>query len=210
MRIVLPGFLVAGVLYWVIGKPWMDHWGATAEEVRESLPGDAIVKRPDFTSTRAITIHAAASAVWPWVVQMGQGRGGFYSYEFLQNLAGSGIHNTGRIEPSLQNLKVGDDFRLHARMPPLRVAALVPDQALVVAAPGEPYMSLEKGLPHVSWAFILHPIDARTTRLLVRFRADHRADWSGSLLSHTMEPVSFLIERKMLVEIRRLAEQLPR
>jgi hypothetical protein len=138
---------------------------------------------------------------------MGQDRGGFYSYQGLQNLAGSGVHNIDRIDPALQNLKVGDDFRLHAKMPPLKVAALVPDRTLVVGAPGDRPGSQAKGLPHVSWAFVLDPIDDRATRLLVRFRADYRADWSGSLLQHTLEPLSFLIERKMLVEIRRHAEE---
>src|SRR5215831_8858762 len=115
--------LISGIAYWEIARPWFNHWGATGEEVRESVPGDVLVTRPDFVSTRAITIHAPASAVWPWVVQMGQNRGGFYSYSGLQNLAGSGIRNTDRIDPALQNLRVGDDFRVHAKMPPLTVAS---------------------------------------------------------------------------------------
>jgi hypothetical protein len=69
-------------------RPWHLHWGATDEEVKEPLPGDEVVSHPRLEATHAITIDAPASDIWPWLVQMGQNRGGFYSYTWLENLVG--------------------------------------------------------------------------------------------------------------------------
>ena len=84
------GFLIALIL--AVGPllhRWRTRWNATADEVKESLPGDEIVKAPTWTYTHAIRIRAPRAAVWPWLVQIGQGRGGFFSYEVLENLAGA-------------------------------------------------------------------------------------------------------------------------
>jgi hypothetical protein len=144
------------------------------------LPGDSLVTRPDFISTRAVTIHAPVAAVWPWLARIG-----------------------GSSRP----LEKGGDFHLYPKMPPLRVASIMPGKTLIVGAPGDPWESLSRGLPHVSWAFILRAVDERTTRLIIRFRADYRADWSGSLLAEAMQPVNFVMERNTMLEIRRRAEQ---
>ena len=92
---------------------WRTHWGATDAEVYRPLPGDDLVPRPDWSYTHAITIHAPRAAVWRWLVQLGQGRGGFYSYEPLENLVGCGIHNVREIRPELQRLQKGDVIFLH-------------------------------------------------------------------------------------------------
>jgi len=105
-----------------------------------------------------------------------------------------------------RELKPGDDVGLYPQLPPLKVAVVVPGQALVLGAPGSLRHSFSRGLPHVSWAFVLRPVDDRNTRLLVRFRADYRADWTGSLLAEALVPVDFLRERKAIDEIRRRAE----
>ena len=177
---VLPAVLIAGVAYVIILKPWSSRWGATDTELIESLPGDSLVTRPDFISTRAVTIHAPVAAVWPWLARIG-----------------------GSNRP----LEQGADFHIYPKMPALQVAAIVPGEALIVGAPGESRQSLSKGFPHVSWAFVLRPVDERTTRLIIRFRADYRADWSGSLLAEAMQPVNFVMERNTMLEIRRRAEQ---
>jgi hypothetical protein len=78
-------------------------WGASADEVEMSLPGDEFVPNPVLVSTRAITIQAPVSSVWPWLVQMGQGRGGLYSYERLENMVGCDMHNADRIIPEHQH-----------------------------------------------------------------------------------------------------------
>jgi len=84
------GAILLGV-HLVLGpilRPWRIKWGATDDEIRRTLPGDELVPQPQWSYTQAITIRASATEVWPWLVQIGQGRGGFYSYEWLENLVG--------------------------------------------------------------------------------------------------------------------------
>lgn len=83
------------------------RWGATAEEAHTALPGDELIADPDLTATRAITVHTAAEAVWPWIVQLGQGRGGFYTYDRLENLLGCDMHSVDLVVPEWQDVKVG-------------------------------------------------------------------------------------------------------
>ena len=92
----------------LIVRPWHTRWRATSQDVRKRLPGDELVPNPTLESTRAITIRAPAEEVWRWLVQLGQDRGGFYSYDRLENLAGADIHNVDWIVPQMQHLKVGD------------------------------------------------------------------------------------------------------
>ncbi len=100
------------VVYALTIRPWHLRWGATDEEFTRPLPGDAVV--PDgIQSTRAITIHAPARAIWPWLVQMGQDRAGFYSFDWLERLAGADIHNADHIIPAWQHLAVGDLMRTY-------------------------------------------------------------------------------------------------
>jgi hypothetical protein len=107
---VVTGILVA---YSFVLRPWHMRWGATASEITMSLPGDAYILPQTIVSTRAITIRAPVAAVWPWIVQLGQGRGGFYSYEWLENLFAAGMHNADQITPELQRVSTGSfSFRL--------------------------------------------------------------------------------------------------
>src|SRR3954447_10338800 len=89
-------------------RRWYLGYGATAEEVAGVLPGDDLLPRPDLVSTRAVTIEAAPSTVWPWLVQMGSGRGGAYTYDWIENLLGLDMHSADRILPQFQDLAVGD------------------------------------------------------------------------------------------------------
>src|SRR5664279_5588585 len=107
------------------------RWGATDTEARGELPGDDLVPDPGLTSTRAITIAAAAADVWPWIVQLGQGRGGFYSYDALENLVGCQIHSADHVVPEWQSIAVGDEIRLHPEGG-LMVALVDPGRALVL------------------------------------------------------------------------------
>ena len=91
---------------------WHRTWGATDDEAYEELPGDELVLDPEHQTTRAITIDCPPSEVWPWLVQMGQGRGGLYTYEWIENAIGAHIHNLDRIDPDLQDLRAGDSIRL--------------------------------------------------------------------------------------------------
>jgi hypothetical protein len=124
------------------------RWGATDDELGMTLDGDDLLPNPDLTSTRAISIAAPRSAVWPWIAQLGQNRGGFYTYDWLENLAGVEIHSTDTIEPELQIRSVGDDVNLapgsRCRLSTLRRSAIsccaVPSP-LTVRAPEPPTTS---------------------------------------------------------------------
>jgi hypothetical protein len=107
-------------------------WGATDAEIQRTLPGDDLVPNPKWQYTNAITIEAPVTDVWPWLVQIGQGRGGWYTYEWLENLVGCGIHNANQIIQEFQHLEVGDSVRLAAEMPGYPVAIIESGRAIVL------------------------------------------------------------------------------
>jgi hypothetical protein len=170
--------------YTLVARHRQLRWGARDDEVHGTLPGDEFIESPRYQTTRAITTNAPASEVWPWLVQMGQGRGGFYSYDWLKNLMGLDIHSADAIIPELQDLKVGDKVRLtpgdySTRIFVMDVAILELERSLVLRAPGTPEEALEAGLPYATWAFILEPISEVETRLIVRFRSDFKPTLRG-------------------------------
>lgn len=184
---------------WAV-RPWHLRWGATDEEVGKRLAGDELVPVAKLKATHAITINAAAADVWPWLVQMGQNRGGFYSYTWLENLAGCHMRNVSEIIPQWQELKVGDSVWLHPKAPPLEVAAIEPGRAIVLKGWG---------------AFILEPIDEKTTRLIIRSQGNYDPDLKNAVLNFLLwrvafEPAHFIMERKMLLGIKERAEKLAR
>jgi hypothetical protein len=195
----------AGVLvgYLAFARTRQLRWGATDDEASDALPGDRILADSDLVATRAITIAAPADAVWPWIVQLGQARGGFYSYDLLENLAGCRIHNADRIVPEWQHIAVGDEVRLHPEVA-LTVVAVNPGRALVLrgAVPvGDvpaPY--------DFTWAFIVAERQDGTTNLVVRERYAYTRKWAA-LLVEPVAVISFLMSRKMLRGIRDRAER---
>lgn len=178
-------------------RPWHLRWGATDEEVRIPFPGeDPAAPRPTVSATHAVTVHAPAAEVWAWLVQIGQDRGGFYSYSWVENLMGCRLHNADRTVPEWQSLKPGDSVRLHPKATPLPVTYLEPGKALVLAG---------------SWGFLLKEIDSHTTRLIARGWGDAIPDLRNALLHFLywrvlFEPAHFLMERKMLLGIKQRAE----
>ena len=192
----------AVVAYVLLARPRQLRWGTTDQESSGSLPGDDLVSSPDLSATRAITVRAPADRVWPWIAQLGQGRGGFYSYDVLENLVGCAIHSADRILPEWQAVAVGDEVRLHPEMP-LMVAALEPGRALVLRG-GVPMG--DTAPPYdFTWAFALREQPDGTTRLLVRERYAYTQWWSP-LLVEPVEAVSFVMSQKMLRSIRDRAE----
>ncbi|MBN1210378.1 MAG: hypothetical protein JXB05_36330 [Myxococcaceae bacterium] len=187
----------------------LQSWGATRDEVCRRLPGDEVVPHAMSESTRAITIQAPVTAVWPWLVQLGYGRGGFYSYDFLDALAGVASFHGGsrrpleRIVPELQHLAVGDKT---VRLAPwsdvaeLEVAAIEPRRLL----------AFRMG-PDVSCAYILEARGERTTRLLIRWRFNFDLrQWGSRLALQLIEVPHPLMERKQLLGIKARAERLAR
>lgn len=185
------------------------RWGATDHEIGDTYPGDDLVPEPKWTANHVISIEATLEQVWPWIAQIGQGRGGFYTYEKLENIASCQIQNSSQILEEHQHLRSGDPIRLHPEMPPMNAAIVEDRSALVLHGnPGE--AGDGKGGPTLSttWAFFLLEQADGTTRLLSRTRYHHADDlqsWltGGPLL---MEPISYTMERKMLLVLKDLVE----
>jgi hypothetical protein len=178
-------------------------YGSTAGERAATLPGDELMADADITATRAISVDAAVAAVWPWIAQLGQGRGGFYSYDCLENLVGCDMHSADRVVPDWQSTAVGDDVRLHPDVA-LRVAVVRPGTALV----------LRGGIPmgrvappyDFTWAFALGAQADGTARLVVRERYEYTRWWSAVLVE-PVQLISFVMSRRMLRGIKRRAER---
>jgi hypothetical protein len=194
--------LLLGALYAVVVRPRINQWGATDQEHQATWPGDQLVAQPSFVWTNAITIHAPAAQVWPWLVQLGQGRGGLYSYDWLENLIGCDVHSSDRILRAFQTpLQVGDRVIRMARYAPCNPVALFePQHALVLGHINDTYFELAAGHARSSWAFILQPVDQDSTRLLIRCRGN-------SLMARLQGPVQFVMQHKMMLGIKQRAEQ---
>jgi hypothetical protein len=193
--------LAAGVAYSARARRWYLTWGATADEAGARLPGDELLDGPDLQSTRAITIDAEPAAVWPWLVQMGSGRAGAYTYDWIENLFGLDMHSADEILPQFQDLSVGSVLPLGPNGPAMRVE--ICDAARTVA-----FRSTDGAW---LWAFHLRP-DGAGTRLVSRNRiVGPRATWTTRLLYRlVMEPGSMIMERRMLLGIKERAENMDR
>lgn len=204
----------AGSAYHYLLRPWHLRWGATDEEVQEHLPGDELIPNAGSIATHGITIAAPTEAVWPWFAQLGQHRGGFYSYAMLENLLGCQMRNAARIVPEWQDVKVGDKVWLHPEAPPMVVVVADPARALVLAATTPPGSEPTPDSMYATWGFYLKPINERTIRLLARVRSDTSRGVLGGerrlidrLSGYVFwEPVHFLMERKMLLTVKSRAE----
>lgn len=193
--LAIAGYIVTSPLT----RAWYGRWGATDHEVEMLLPGDDIVSKPELTCTRAITIQAPKAVVWPWLVQMGQGRGGLYSYERLENLVGCEMHNADRIIPEYQHLEVGDKVRLvpEGRDLYFDVAIIEPSRAIVLSGDAPP----------TTWAFIIESIEHNSTRLLVRWRQGYEPTLGNIFMwRFVTDPITFVMERKLLQGIKVRAE----
>ena len=202
-------------------RPRILHWGATAQESAAPLPGDEFVRTPRMQSTRAVTINAPAASVWPWLVQLGAGRGGMYSYDVLENAAGLGMHSADRILPEYQQLDVGDVIPLvSGKGPDLGIPVRRVETGSVLGLGGtmdprtgqiRPSGGAAAG-PRVElgWTFVLQPVHERRTRLLSRTRYDYSPLIVGLILRPVLEPLQFIMERRMLLGIKSRAEGLGR
>lgn len=179
-------------------------WGAELDEVARPLAGDNLVPKPTLSYTRAISIDAPAKEIFPWLLQIGQGRGGFYSYEWLENLFKNDIHNANAIIPEFQNLKVGDIIRLTPQpVPSYRVEGILPDEALVLRVNVD-----ESDSTQGTWVFCLDE-NQFGTRLIIRSRLAYEDNWKNFVLWRLIvEPIHFIMEERMLRGIKQRAEGL--
>jgi hypothetical protein len=196
------GLVLLSSAYLFVLRPKQLRWGASDDEVAGVLPGDDLVPDADLTATRGITIHRRAEDVWPWIAQLGQGRGGLYSYDGLENLVGCDMHSANRIVPEWQAVQVGDQVRLHPEVA-LEVALVDPGHALVVRG-GVP-MGNTPPPYDFTWAFVLKEQADGVTRLLVREQYGY-TQWWALLLVEPVAILSFAMSQKMLRGIKQRAE----
>ena len=176
------------------------QWGATAEEVARAIPGEETMDGADLITTRAVTIDAAPERIWPWLVQMGSGRGGAYSYDWIENLFGLNMHSVNEILPQLQDLSLGDELPLGEGAPAMRVVVLRPNEVLGFRSTDGNWL----------WLFALYP-DGDRTRLVSRNVITLPPTGRAGRLAWrcVMEPGSLVMERKMLLGIKERAERTP-
>jgi hypothetical protein len=199
------GVSVALVVYLavlILLRPWHMRWGSTEADLHRALPGDEAGMEPTYQIQHAVVIHATRDEIWPWLVQIGHDRGGFYSYSGLENRFGLSVRNADRIHPEWQRLAVGDtvlatpdNYLGLGRRLGWRVAKLEPNQVLVLENWG---------------AFVLEPADAGATKLIVRTRGSGGVNLSGLALAPlgllVFEPAHFIMQRKMLLGIKERVE----
>ncbi len=187
--------IVLVFLYLVFFRPWQLRWGATDAEVKRSMPGDEIVSQPSFNATRAVTIHAPAQNIYPWIVQMGVSRAGWYSYDLLDNV---GRRSAERILLEHQNIQIGD------------LIPISPDgkQGMWVK-----YFRKNKWIlwwdkkGDTTWVWEIHPEGENQFRLITRVRVKYRLFSSAVLFNLLTEFFDILMMRKSMLGIKRRAEK---
>ena len=183
--------ILAIILYWSVYRPWARTWGSTDEEIDRPMPGDEIVSSPIFDATRAVTIAATREEIWPWLVQMGYLRAGFYSWDQLDN---DGIPSAERIIPELQELRLGDMMPL-SHDAQAKVEVLERSRHLLLVFEGD---------TEATWAWGLYETTADSTRLVTRLRVG-----TGGIRSRlVLDAFEIIMMRKCLLGIKRRAESL--
>ncbi len=201
-RTVVAALAFAAGLSLPLVRTAMLTFGSTEEELDATLPGDDILGPARLVATRTVGIAAPADAVWPWLAQLGQGRGGFYSYDELENLLGLDIHSADRVVPELQDLRPGDAVHLAPQVA-LEVVTADPGRALVLRGAVSPGSATP---PYdFTWAFVLRRARDGGTRLVVRERYRYTRAWAP-LLVEPVSVLSWLMTQKMLRGIRDRAE----
>jgi hypothetical protein len=183
--------------------PYTRTWGAASDEWATTLPGDRAPRTPALEILHAVTIDAPPTAVWPWLVQLGQDRAGFYSYDALERLFGADVHNVFELRQEWQSRHVGD--RVYAgpegylgsvlrERPGWNVLVAEPDHALVLENWG---------------AFVLQPGEHGGTRLLIRSTISHRRipPWAAAVNFTAFELPHYIMQRRMMLRIKELAER---
>lgn len=197
-RALLALLLVVAValpLYLLLIRPWQLRWGATDAEVARALPGDDFVSHPTFNATRAVTVNAPPEKIWPWLVQIGLGRAGWYSYDWIDNLSRPSAR---RILPEFQELKPGDLIPVSPDgKQGFKVHTVEPGRYMIWGEPGE-----------MSWLWYLDPVSPSETRLLTRIRIKY--DWTSPTMAFFLvtDVGDIVMMRKCLLGIKERAEAL--
>jgi hypothetical protein len=185
-------------------RPWYTSWGSTQSEQQMVMIGDPPIGESHYRIDHAITIQAPVDSVWRWVVQIGQDRAGFYSYDWLERLFGADIHNSNAIVPEWQAVRVGHRVRavqssylggVFGRNLGWKVVAMEPGRSMVLEGWG---------------AFTVQPVTPSITRMHIRTRGTGVPTVSGIALTPVslllLEPAHFIMERRMLLGIKERSE----
>ena len=198
---IVAATLTAGtVVYRAAVQPWQRHWGATAVEIVQPMPGDAEIfaRGGSIIATQAITVAAEPNEVWPWLVQMGVGRGGFYTLTCVENALGLGVTNAEALGPTWQRLAVGDVVGIRSATEGARVINLHPGRSLVLLdEPSQGFVSI--------WDFGLYPTAGGSTRLVLR-RGGTVPSVVERIINAVLEPGYFMMDRGMLLGIKHRVE----
>jgi hypothetical protein len=191
--------IAACVIFRPLFRTWYSRWGATGDEFNQVLPGDEYVSRSRGGYTQAIDIKASHYSVWPWVVQIGQDKAGFYSYELLENIIGCNIHNADRILTEYQDIKVGDRLIMHPKAPLVPVIIINPGETLVYGG------KQDENTANV-WVFDLKEEEG-ITRLVSRWSFTYKPGLLNIIIYNCLiEPIAAVMQRKMLLGIKKRAE----
>ncbi len=186
-------------VYLFIIRPWHVRWGATDEEVHQPMPGDDEVPHSLMTGTRAVTIRARPEEIWPWLVQIGTGRAGWYSFDWIENQMGLNVKSAKEILPELQHLAVGDSIPLGPGIG-IPVKTIEPSHFLLL-------VGHDPAFGDISWVFALDPLDETHTRLVSRSRVRWPLNRGGIFWLIVTDPGSFIMMRQMLLGIKQRVEQ---
>jgi hypothetical protein len=188
-----------------------NRWGVSESTASSDFPGDEIISQPRWSWTHGIEIDAPPEKVWPWIAQIGAERAGFYSYQWLENLAGCNLQNAETIHDEWA-MKEGGTLRLHPAMPPLRIVSLAPGRWFVAHA-GADASARASGKPwaETTWLFHLERLDDGRSRFISRFRCIYSDDLAGRLSfgPGLLEPIGFAMDRRMLKGVKERAERMP-
>ena len=207
-------FVSAGLAYHFVLRDWCLGWGTTPAEVHAALPGDDLFPVYSGEATHAITIQAPPQRVWPWLMQIGQDRSGFYSYSFLENLVGCDMPKVERLIPEWKPRAVGETVwfvtpRRYGGQGRMIAAMVQPERSFVMVSAND-WTRLQAGKPaeEAFWSFTLEPVGNGQSRLLARVRGRTPPTLASRATGRLFwEPIHFVMEQKMLRTIRDLSER---
>ncbi len=195
--VIVSILIVLVLVYLILFRPWQLRWGATDNEIQRSMPGDDIVRKPSFNATRAVTVHASAENIYPWIVQMGVSRAGWYSYDLLDNLARPSAES---ILPKHQNLQVGDIIPMS---PDGKQGMRVKDFSK------NKWMLWWDNIGDSTWVWEIYNEGEAHSRLVTRVRVKYRWFSPAILFNLLIEFFDIWMMRKCMLGIKRRAEAMP-
>lgn len=185
------------------------RWGAGGLGEARRYPGDELVPRPLWGWTHAVEVSAAAEDVWPWLAQIGADRAGFYSYSWLENVAGCRLRNAERVHPEWETHE-GDGLSLHPKVPPLRIVSVQRGRHVLAHGPADE-AARTAGRPWVAvtWLFLVEPLEPGRSRVISRYRCATSLDLRtrAAFGPALVEPIGFVMDRRMLLGIKSRAER---